>query len=80
MVPRTSNQEGENALVQGGKEIGVQVSYYGNTPQSSSLQGVALMPKSGAELVTDFQPGIAGALIAGGFVLCMVAMLTKRRH
>lgn len=80
MEPRTSNPEGEAALVQGGQEIGVQVSYYGNSPQASSLQGTALMPKSGAELVSEFQPGIAGALIAGGFVLCMVAVLTKRRH
>lgn len=79
MTPQTSNPEGEAALVEAGQELGVHVSYYGSA-QPSSLQGTALLPKSGAALINDFQPGIAGALIAGGFVLCMVAVLTKRRH
>jgi hypothetical protein len=81
MEPRTSNIEGEEAFREAGREIGVNVEFYGHSASNvSTLEGVALMPRSGAELAVDFQPGIAGAMIAGGFLLCMVAVLTRRRH
>jgi hypothetical protein len=38
------------------------------------------MPRSGAALAEEFEPGIAGALIAGGFTLCMLAVIMHRRR
>lgn len=79
MEPRTTNHEGEVALVQAGQDVGVKVGF-GVPEKTSSLQGVALMPKSGGELVQEFEPGIAGALVAGGFVLCMVSAILRRKR
>jgi hypothetical protein len=79
MTPRTTNQEGEAALVEAGHEMGVQVGFASGST-STTLQGTALLPKSGGELVSEFQPGIAGAVFAAGFLLCMVATLTRRHH
>ena len=82
MEPRTTNQEGEDALVRAGEEVGVQVSFGVDSP-APTLEGVALMPTSGAELASAFEPGLAGAWVAGGFMLVMLVMLlvlTKRRR
>jgi len=79
MEPRTTNVEGEASFVQAGNEVGVHVGF--QSPERPSVfQGTALMPKSGGELVQEFQPGIAGALIAAGFTLCMVAAIMRRRR
>jgi hypothetical protein len=81
MEPRTTNIEGEQALREGGREIGVNVEFYGHSNRpAATLEGVALLPSSGAALAQDFQPGIAGALIAGGFTLCMLVHLTRHRR
>lgn len=81
MEPRTTNQAGEDALVRAGEEVGVQVAFYGHSSQpATSLEGVALMPTSGANMAHSFEPGLAGALMAGGFTLVMLAVLLKRRH
>lgn len=79
MTPRTTNQEGEAALVEAGREVGVQVGFASGST-TSTLQGTALLPTSGGALADDFQPGIAGALFAAGFVLCIMASLARRRH
>lgn len=79
MEPRTTSVEGEASLVQAGNEVGVQVGFHASE-KPSTYQATALMPRSGGELVQDFQPGIAGALIAGGFTLCMVAAIMRHRR
>ena len=79
MEPRTTSVEGETSLKHAGEEVGVQVGFTA-AQRPSTYQGIALMPRSGAELVADFQPGIVGALMAGGFTLCMLAAKMKHRR
>lgn len=79
MEPRTTSVEGEASLVQAGNDVGVQVGFHASE-RPSTFQGTALMPRSGGEFVEGFQPGIAGALIAAGFTLCMVAAILRHRR
>jgi hypothetical protein len=65
--------------VNAGEDVGIQVGF-SMAERPSTLQGVALMPRSGAALAEEFEPGIAGALIAGGFTLCMLAVIMHRRR
>jgi hypothetical protein len=80
MEPKTTGP-GEKQLAQEASEVG---RTFGTSETSGASharnQTIALMPRSGAELVADFQPGIAGALISAGFTLCMLAAIIKRKR
>ena len=76
MEPRTTNPDGEDALVNAGKEIGVEVRY--DTPR----QSYAALPKTGEELfastVQEFGQGAVAGILAGAAVLALLIARRKR--
>ena len=77
MEPRTSNVEGEKSFVDAGHEVGVEVAY--NTPHRAETTVPAVLPVTGVDL-SAYNGGLAGALIAGGFALCIMAAVIRRRR
>lgn len=78
MEPKTTGV-GQDNLEASAKDIGLTAgSTSGVSHARYSTQARALMPQTGAEIA--YAPGLAGALMAGGFVLCIFAAAIRRKR
>lgn len=78
MEPRTTNVEGEDALKEAGREVGVNVGF-SSGHSASTLDEVILIPTTGAELNNAMVGSVGGGLVAVGFLLVVFSALRRRR-